>query len=138
MEKSLQSVPEAPPKAALAPPGVFSRGCAGSGPCSAKTAEPIRRRYLQRHPPSDSIDEPVSPAPHPGPAESLRTREILQALPPWLPHWAAAKPTFMMRKTFTENNRHLAETQTRIARLGRCILWGPAQPGTARRSLALP
>ena len=29
--------------------GLF-RGRAGSGPCSAKAAEPIRRRYLQRHP----------------------------------------------------------------------------------------
>lgn len=36
----------------------------------------------------------------------------LEALSPWLPHWAPAKPTFMMRKTFPENNRHLAKRHT--------------------------
>jgi len=108
IEKSLQSGPAAPPKATLAPPGVFSEGVLAAAHALQRLLNPSGGETYRGTPPSDSIDEPVSPGPHPGPAESLRTREILQALPPWLPHWAAAKPTFMMRKTFTENNRHLA------------------------------
>lgn len=73
---------------------------------------------------------------------ALRTSWIswdrtLEALPPWLPLWASAKATFMMGKTATENNRHLANRQTRIAPAGSLYPVGPspawhtqAQPGT--------
>lgn len=61
----------------------------------------------------------------------------LEALPPWLPLWASAKATFMMGKTATENNRHLANRQTRIAPAGSLYPVGPspawhtqARPGT--------
>lgn len=51
---------------------------------------------------------------------------------------APAKSTFMTRKTATGHSRRLANRQTRTAPAGPCILWGPAQPGTAWHGLVLP
>lgn len=92
-----------------------SRESAGRGPHSAKGAEPNQGRlggntYRGTSPATVSM----SLSPQPGTQDQLNLwGRILEAFPPWLPPWAPAKPTFMMRKTFTENNSHLAKRQRR-------------------------
>ena len=101
-EEKCQPGPEVLPRATMVLPGLFYKSALAN-------THTLQRGVLE----AVSTEVPswvtMKLSAQPGTQDQLNfLGRTLKALPPWLPLWASAKSTFMMGKTATENNRHLA------------------------------